>query len=97
MPLRREDLRDALAQLTGWVREARELRRSLRLDESQHAALTERIKVVADALQVHPDIRRKDGQTQITLRTADGGPVTADEVRLAARIEDIYHVVSARR
>ncbi len=97
MPLRREDLRDALAQLTGWVREARELRRSLRLDESQHAALTERIKVVADALQVHPDIRRQNGQTQITLRTADGGPVTADEVRLAARIEDIYHVVSAGR
>jgi pterin-4a-carbinolamine dehydratase len=95
MPLRREDLRDALAQLTGWVREAKELRRILRLDESQHAALTERIKVVADALQLHPEIRRQGSQTQITLRTADG--VSADEVRLAARIEDIYHVVSSPR
>jgi pterin-4a-carbinolamine dehydratase len=60
------------------------------LDDGQHAALTERVKVVADALQVHPVIRRTDGQTQITLRTPDGGPVTADEVRLAARIEDVY-------
>ena len=96
MPLRRKDLRDALGQLTGWIRESRELRRILRLDDGEHAALTERVKVVADALQVQPEIRRQDGQTQITLRTPDGGPVTADEVRLAARIEDIYHSVSTR-
>ncbi|HEY7223120.1 MAG TPA: 4a-hydroxytetrahydrobiopterin dehydratase [Micromonosporaceae bacterium] len=96
MPLGREDLRDALRQLVDWVRDGRELRRTLRLDEGQHAALTERIKVVADALQVRPDIRRRDGQTQITLRTADGGPVTADEVRLAARIEDVYRSVRTR-
>jgi len=95
MPLGREDLRDALGQLKGWVRDRRELRRTLRLDESEHAALTERIKVVADALQLHPDIRRQNGQTQITLHAADA-MVSADEVRLAARIEDIYHAVRTR-
>ena len=92
MPLGREDLRDALGQLKGWIRDPRELRRTLRLDESEHAALTERIKVVADALQLHPDIRRDNGQTQITLHAAEGA-LTADEVRLAARIEDIYQAV----
>jgi pterin-4a-carbinolamine dehydratase len=92
MPLGREDLRDTLGQLTGWSRDPRELRRVLRLDDSEHAALTERVKVVADALRVHPVIRRAEGQTQITVRTADAGP-TADEVRLAARIEDIYQSV----
>ena len=96
MPVGREDLRDALGQLTGWVREPRELRRSLRLDESQHAALTERIKVVADVMQARPHIRRQGGQTHIVLRPADGGAVTADEVRLAARIEDIYQSLRAR-
>lgn len=95
MPLGREDLRDALGQLKGWVRNPRELYRSLRLDESEHAALTERVKVVADALQLHPEIRRLDGHTQITLHAA-GGAVTADEVRLAARIEDIYQSVRSR-
>jgi pterin-4a-carbinolamine dehydratase len=93
MPIGREDLRDTLGQLKGWLRDPRELRRILRLDDSQHAALTERIKVVADALQVHPDIRRTNGNTEITLHAADGGRVTADEVRLAARIEDIYQSV----
>ena len=51
-------LSDALSLLKGWSREGRYFRRTLRLDESQHAALAERIKVVADALQVHPDVRR---------------------------------------
>jgi 4a-hydroxytetrahydrobiopterin dehydratase len=96
MRLGREDFRDALGQLKEWVREARELRRTMRLDESEHAALTERVKVVADALQLHPDIRRQNGQTQITLHAVEGGTVTADEVRLAARIEDIYHAVRMR-
>ena len=88
---RREDLRDALGQLVDWVRDTQALRRVLCLDEGQHADLTERIKVVADAMQVRPDIRRLNGQTEITLR----GPVTANEVRLAARIEDAYRSVSA--
>jgi 4a-hydroxytetrahydrobiopterin dehydratase len=96
MPLGREDLRDTLGQLKGWVRDPRELRRILRLDESEHAALTERIKVVADALQLHPDIRRANGQTQITLHAAEGDGLTADEVRLAARIEDIYQSVRSQ-
>ncbi len=96
MPVGREDLRDALGQLTGWVRDARELRRSLRLDESLHSALTERIKVVADVMQARPEIRRQGGQTHIALRAADGGAVTADEVRLAARIEDIYQSLRTR-
>lgn len=90
---RREELRDALGQLADWVRDSQTLRRVLRLDEGQHAALTERIKVVADALQMRPDIRRVNGQTEITVHGPDDGPVTADEVRLAARIEDAYRTV----
>ena len=56
----------------------------MRLDESEHAALTERIKVVADALQLRPDVRRLDGYTQICLRTPDGGSLTP-LVRSASR------------
>ncbi len=93
MPLGREDLRDALGQLTEWVKDPRELKRTLRLDEAGHVALTERIKVVADALQVRPDVRRHNGATVITLREPNGGALTADEVRLAARIEDAYRSI----
>jgi 4a-hydroxytetrahydrobiopterin dehydratase len=94
LPLGRDDLRDALSQLKDWIGDAREIRRTMRLDETEHAALTERIKVVSDALHVRPDIRRQDGCTQVCLRTPDGGALTAGEVRLAARIEDAYRAVT---
>ncbi|HEX6872813.1 MAG TPA: 4a-hydroxytetrahydrobiopterin dehydratase [Micromonosporaceae bacterium] len=97
LPLGREDLRDALGQLTEWIGDATELRRTLRLNETEHAALTERIKVVADALQLRPMVRRLDGFTQVSLRTPDGGVLTAGEVNLAARIEDAYRAITGPR
>ncbi len=94
LPLGRDDLRDALGQLKEWSGDAREIRRTMRLDDTEHAALTERIKVVADALQLCPMVRRLDGYTQVCLRTPDGGTLTAGEVSLAARIEDVYRSVT---
>jgi 4a-hydroxytetrahydrobiopterin dehydratase len=82
-------LSDALALLGGWSHEGREIKRVLRLDDAQHAALTERVKVVADALRLRPSIRRLDGYTQIRVVTPSGA-LTAGEVTLAARIEDVY-------
>jgi pterin-4a-carbinolamine dehydratase len=87
-------LTDALALLAGWTREGREIKRTLRLDDAQHAALTERVKVVADALQVRPSIRRIEGYTQIMVGTPNDA-LTAGEVTLAARIEDVYRSVTA--
>ena len=86
-------LTDALSLLDGWTRDGREFRRTLRLDESQHAALAERIKVVADALQLRPQVRRLDGDTQIRLRTPDDGTLSDGEVTLAARIEAMYRTI----
>ena len=87
-------LSDALTVLAGWAREGREIKRVLRIDDAQHAALTERIKVFADALQVRPSVRRLDGYTQITV-CPEGAALTAGEVTLAARIEDAYRSVTA--
>jgi pterin-4a-carbinolamine dehydratase len=86
-------LTDALSLLHGWTRDGREFRRTLRIDDSQHAALTERIQVVADALQLRPHVRRLDGQTQIRLCTPDEGALSNGEVTLAARIEDLYRSI----
>lgn len=97
LPLGRDDLRDALGQLKEWVVDAREIRRTMRLDETQHAALTERIQVVADALELRPDVRRLDGLTQVRLRMPNGAMISAGEVRLAARIEDAYRAVITPR
>ena len=72
-PLARDFLRDALDHLGGWTGDSREIRRTLPLDEAGHAALAERVKVHADAMQIRPDIRRAEGATMIRLRSGDGG------------------------
>lgn len=86
-------LTDALTVLTGWQQDGCEIERLLPLDEAQHAALTERVKVVADALQLRPTIRRLGEQTLIRVGCADG-PLTDCDITLAARIEDAYRVVT---
>jgi pterin-4a-carbinolamine dehydratase len=93
----RDYLSDALALLAGWTQDGREIRRTLRLDDTQHAALTERIKVVADALQLRPEIRRTNGHTQIRLGSPDDTALTAGEVALAARIEDAYRTITGAK
>src|SRR3954466_11521409 len=86
-------LSDALALPGGWARDGVQLRRVLVCDDSEHAPLTERIKVAADTLRLRPSIRRLDGHTQICLGSRDGDAITDGEVTLAARIEDFYRTV----
>jgi 4a-hydroxytetrahydrobiopterin dehydratase len=87
-------LTDALTLLTGWTREGHQIKRTLALDDTQHAALTERVKIIADALRLRPEVRRIDGQTEITVGPRDGGTITDGEVTLAARVEDVYRAVT---
>ncbi|MFY1634066.1 4a-hydroxytetrahydrobiopterin dehydratase [Solwaraspora sp. WMMB335] len=89
----RDYLSDALTQLVGWTQEGQQIRRVLLLDDSQHAELTERIKVAADALHLRPDVRRIDGSTQICLGSSGSEKITEGDVRLAARIEDAYRTI----
>ena len=86
-------LSDALGLRSGWTRDGVQLRRGLPCDDSEHAALTERIKVAVDTLHIRPNIRRVDGHTQICLGAQDGTAITDGEVTLAARIEDFYRIV----
>ncbi|MER7890472.1 4a-hydroxytetrahydrobiopterin dehydratase [Micromonospora sp. NPDC094482] len=90
---KKDYLSDALTLLSGWTREGEQIRRTLVIDDSQHAALTERVKVVADALHLRPDISRRADHTQI--RVGHGStPLSEGEVLLAARIEDAYRAVT---
>jgi len=86
-------LADALSLLSGWQRDGSEIHRTLLLDEAQHAALAERIKFFADALQVRARVRRGDGHTLIGLDTGNG-ELTPGEVHFAARIEDAYRSIA---
>jgi pterin-4a-carbinolamine dehydratase len=87
-------LSDAFALLGGWRRNGEEINRTLRIDDAQHAALTERIKIISDALQIWPRIRRADGHTLIGLDSSASGELSPGEVNLAARIEDTYRSIA---
>ncbi len=87
-------LSDAFALLAGWRRDGVEINRTFALDDAQHAALTERIKIIADALGVRPRIHRTDGQTEIGLDSDETGELSPSEVHLAARIEDTYKTIA---
>ena len=86
---------DAFALLDGWHNNGAEIYRTLPIDDAQHAALTERIKVYSDALQLRPRIRRRNGETHIGLESSEG-QLSASEVTLAARIEDAYRTIVGR-
>ncbi|WP_230687160.1 4a-hydroxytetrahydrobiopterin dehydratase [Catellatospora vulcania] len=87
---RRDYLSDALSQLSGWVHEGDCLKRTLPLDDTEHAVLTEHISVAADTFGVRPHIRRLDGRTQIQLCAGDNGTLTSAEIGMAARVEAAY-------
>lgn len=87
-------LSDALALLAGWHRDGAQINRTLPLDDAQHAALTERIRIFAEAFQVHPRVRRGDGHTLIGLDSSATGELSAGEVNFAARIEDAYRTIA---
>lgn len=87
---RRDYISDALSQLTGWVHEGDCLKRTLPLDDTEHAVLSERISVAADTFGVRPHIRRLDGRTQIQLCAGDNGALTSAEIGMAARVEAAY-------
>ncbi|MEE6257016.1 4a-hydroxytetrahydrobiopterin dehydratase [Plantactinospora sonchi] len=91
----RDYLSDALTLLGDWTREGQQIKRTLVLDDTQHAALTERLKIIADALHLRPEIRRLDGHTQIRIGSRDAESLTESQVTLAARIEDVYRAVTS--
>ena len=90
---RSDYLTDALGLLQGWTRDGVQLKRVLVCDDSQHAALTERIKVASDTLRIRPAIQRTEGHTRICLGAGESDVITDGQVTLAARIEDAYRTV----
>lgn len=87
-----ELLQDAIQQLDGWSTDATHMTRVLTLDESQHASLTEWIKIYADAFEQRPAVSRSDGKTRILVAGTEG--VTLSEVNFAARVEDAYQHIA---
>ncbi len=79
----------ALTSLTGWRRQDNTLVKDVEVSEDAADSLTGAIGKVADELNHHPDVSRTDDGLRLTLWSHSDGGVTAKDVTLAARIDQV--------
>jgi 4a-hydroxytetrahydrobiopterin dehydratase len=80
----------ALADLDGWTGDAREITRTAELASFPAAiAVVDRVAVVAEELDHHPDIDIRWRTVTFRCATHSAGGVTALDLRLARRIDEI--------
>ncbi len=80
---------DALTNLPDWSGTPERLTRTADLSDTEHAEVTGRIAVTADAMDHHPHVERADGQTRFALTTHSEGGVTNKDIALAAEIDTV--------
>lgn len=91
--LNRADADDLLTCLNGWTRDLAGIGRSVRLSDAQYAELRERVKVCADAMRLRLALVRDGEYVRLTVSCHPEG-LTASEVALAARIDDIARSIT---
>ncbi|HTF09025.1 MAG TPA: 4a-hydroxytetrahydrobiopterin dehydratase [Asanoa sp.] len=85
-----DDLQAALAGLDGWAGDPSGISRSAELASFPGAiAVVDRVAVVAEELDHHPDIDIRWRRLRFTLSTHSAGGVTAKDLDLARRIDTI--------
>lgn len=84
-----EDITAALEALPGWDRDDQALVRRVPLADDQHDAVEQQVARVADELDHHPEISRDFGALTFRLWTHSAGGVTAKDVELAGRIDQV--------
>jgi 4a-hydroxytetrahydrobiopterin dehydratase len=80
----------ALGDLPDWSREGDAIRREVKLrDFAAAIAFVNRVASVAEAANHHPDIDIRWNRVTLTLSTHSEGGITANDVALARRIDEV--------
>lgn len=88
MPLPESEIVRRLAQLPGWERHGREIRRTFTFGDFKGAlAFVNRVAALAEGMDHHPDIDIRYSRVTLGLTTHDAGGLTERDFELAARIE----------
>jgi 4a-hydroxytetrahydrobiopterin dehydratase len=83
-------IREALAALPAWSLAGGKLHRELRFPDFVHAfGFMSRVALVAEAMNHHPEWSNVYGRVVIDLVTHDAGGVTALDLALARRIDEL--------
>ena len=84
-----DDIDTALRSLPGWSYDGEALVKSVDVPADSREALVAAVGAVADQLDHHPDTSAEDGVLRFRLWTHSEGGVTAKDVELAARIDQV--------
>jgi 4a-hydroxytetrahydrobiopterin dehydratase len=91
-PLDDTSIDAALARLPGWRREGHAILRDLRFDTFMQAIrFIDRVAVVAEAADHHPELTNVYWNVGIRLTTHDAGGVTERDIALARAIDAVVH------
>jgi 4a-hydroxytetrahydrobiopterin dehydratase len=87
-PLSDDEVRKRLASLPGWELQGREIRKRYAFDGFEAAmAFVNRVAVLAEAQDHHPDILVQYDKVTLALTSHDTGGLTDRDFRLAAMID----------
>lgn len=82
------EIQRALGTLAGWSRRGDTLTKAFTFDKfAKGIAFVDRVAVVADEMDHHPDIDIRYTKVTMTLSTHDAGGITQADLTLAERIE----------
>ena len=85
--MNQKEIDDALASLPGWRYDDNKLVRDVPVELDSQDNLERAVMQVADELNHHPEVERREGTMRFQLWTHSAGGVTAKDVELAARID----------
>jgi 4a-hydroxytetrahydrobiopterin dehydratase len=88
-PLTTEEIDTALASLEGWRRDDDALVRRVEVPADGYPGLREAVANEAKVLEHQAEMRQDGDDVEIRLQTHDAGGVTAKDVELAARIDQV--------
>ena len=85
-----EEVQSRLSSLRGWALEGPVIRKTLRFPSFAAAiAFVDKVAVIADAADRHPDIAIHYDRVTLTLSTHSAGGLTERDFALAAEIETV--------
>ena len=85
-----DELSEAIAKLDGWTVDGKMLKKRLKFENfAQALSFVNKIGVLAESADHHPDINFGWGYAELALTTHDRGGITDVDIALAAKIDQI--------
>ena len=84
-----DEVRTALDQLAGWQGGVEHLYRDVDVPADSQDELESAVMTVANELNHHPEVERRDDGMRFVLWSHDAGGVTSRDIELAARIDQV--------